>query len=182
MKATVIKFLLITFSIHLSCCLEAHFGSCPTVRSIELTFKDKLAGTWYDILKYQSIFIRGKCMSFDVKESAINEVIITSNEYYDGESVNSTRNGKVYNDGSFEFDFTFLKFSARFYILDADHRSYLVGFACKNVAYMMNLQMVFVWGREKELTQEQVARVYEVLKKYKISTTELEKSEQVNCH
>lgn len=177
------KFLLIAVClIKLSNSLEAHLGSCPTVRPMEQPLKNNLSGVWYDIMKYQSTFAKGKCLSFEVKEIVSSDVIISASEYDDRKLINYTRSGKVNYDGSLELDFTFLKFSAKFYILDTDYDNYLVGFGCKNIAYMMNLQMAFVWGREKELSAEYVAKVFDVLKNNKISTSDLEKSEQINCH
>jgi hypothetical protein len=111
-----------------------------------------------------------------------NIVLITTTEYKDGEQENTTRDGLIHNDGSFEFSFTFLKFTATFYILDTDYQNYLVGFGCKDVAYMMNMQMAFIWGRERELSNEYISKAYDVFKHNKISTSELEKSEQSRCY
>jgi len=175
-------FFFIAILIKFSSCIESHFGSCPHVTPKSNVIIGNLSGTWYDIMKYQSIFARGKCISFNIHDMPHNVLVITTTEYSDGEQENSTRDGRFHNDGSFEVMFTFLKFSATFYILDTDYENYLVGFGCKDVAYMMNMQMAFVWGRERELSDEYISKAHDVFKNNKISIAELEKSEQIRCH
>lgn len=177
------EIILIIFAlIKLSSCLEAHFGSCPYVSSVVKLSKNNLNGTWYDIMKYKSIFVDGVCISFDLKMINEHTIGITTKEYNDGEMINTTRIGEIHNDGSFEFDFTFLKFAASFYVLDTDYKNYLVGFGCKTIGYLVNLQMAFIWSRENSLDDEYITKAYDVFRKYKISTKELQKSEQLNCH
>ena len=175
-------FLVFSILIKFSFCIETHFGSCPKVSPKKDLFAGNFSGIWYDVMKYQSIFAKGNCISFNIQEMPHNTVRITTSRHNDGEIEEKTRSGKVHHDGSFEFSFTFLEFSARFYILDTDYQNYLVGFGCKDVAYMMNMQMAFIWGRERELSEEFVTKAYDVFKSSKISTSELEKSEQSRCH
>ncbi|CAG9797460.1 unnamed protein product [Chironomus riparius] len=176
--------LLIIFAIliKLSSCIETHFGSCPHVSPRSNITIGNISGIWYDIMKYQSIFAKGRCISFNIHDIPNNIISITVSEQNDGEIENSTRRGKVHSDGSFEFSFTFLKFSATFYILDTDYHNYIVGFGCKDVAYMVNMQMAIIWGRERELSDVYISKAYDVLKNNKISTAGLEKSEQSRCH
>lgn len=175
-------FLFFATLIKISFCIETHFGSCPHITPRSSLITGNLTGTWYDVMKYQSIFAKGHCISFNVHNITHDMVNIATTEQKDEEQETSTRSGKVHNDGSFEFSFTFLKFSATFYLLDTDYQNYLVGFGCKDVAYMMNMQMAFIWGRERELSDEYIAKAYDVFKNNKISTSELEKSEQSHCH
>lgn len=175
-------FLVFAILIKISSCFETHFGSCPQITPRSNLITGNLTGTWYDVIKYQSMFAKGKCISFNVHNITNNMVNIATTEQNNEEIDTTTRSGKVHNDGSFEFSFTFLKFSAKFYILETDYQNYLVGFGCKDVAYMVNMQMAFIWGRERELSDDYIVKAYDVFKNNKISTSELEKSDQSRCH
>jgi lipocalin len=180
MKVSIV---LVIFLIELVLAVEYHFGSCPKVKPVQVKSMENLTGKWYDVYKYQSMFVKGKCMSFEVEASTSNTtVLITSTEIKHGEVINATRTGVIDENGALEFQFTFLKLSAKFYILDADFEHYIVAFACKSAIKMANAQIAWIWSRERYLSGIYLEKAFDVLRKNEISVEDLKQSEQENCY
>jgi lipocalin len=142
MKVVVIVITLFLFQNALA--VEYNFGGCPKVQPLHVSAMENFTGVWYDVMKYSSMFVKGKCMSFDVEEKSNTTIEITSSEINNGEMINVTRTGAIDESGGLEFNFTFLKINAKFYILDVDNKHYLVAFACRSAIKLANVQMACV--------------------------------------
>lgn len=178
MKTVLIISILIKFTVS----IETSFGGCPKTTPLVGPELENLSGKWYDIAKHQSIFIKGKCMSFDVNITSDKQVTITSNETHSDGVYVITRQGSIEPSGALEFCFTFINFSVKFYVLDADADNYLLGFACKSMGKLANVQMAWIWGRNPELPSEYIEKAKDVLQKNGISTSDLTITEHGSCH
>lgn len=178
MKVLCFVFLLINFSL----AFEYHFGSCPSVSTVSRKSMTQLTGRWFDAMRYTTVFIKGKCLTFEVVLTSNTTVTIISSEIKDGEPLIASREASLDSDGGLEFKFTFLKFTIKFFVLDADDEEYLVGFTCKSIARMMNMQMAWIWSRHQNISDENLEKAPNVLKTNEISTDELNFIDQSECY
>lgn len=69
----------------------ARLGGCPFVQPFsELNIKE-FSGRWHEVFKYSAYFVKGKCISIDVKFFSEKQVAITLNQMLDSEFSNETR-------------------------------------------------------------------------------------------
>jgi lipocalin len=73
----------------------SHLGGCPTVRSLEGFNIEDFSGKWYEIMRYSSIFIKGKCNTFDVTLVSERNVSMTLSQKVNNEFANVTQYGVI---------------------------------------------------------------------------------------
>jgi lipocalin len=161
--------------------IETGFGGCPRIRPLTGSELDGMNGTWYDIKKHPSIFIKGKCMTIDVNVTSQKTISIVQGEFKSGEYYNMTRRGKIDDSGAMEFEFTFLNLNIDLFVLDSDVDNYMVGFACESVSKIANAQMAWIFGRNPVLHIDYIQKAEASLHKYGISTKNMKISEQFHC-
>lgn len=135
-------------------------------------------------MKYPSMILREKCLSFDVSaDDNLKINIMSTNLKGDGGEHLENHTTFLQPTGAMEHKFTFLQWGINFFILEADSENYLVAFACKNFPFKIaHIQMVWIWSRNQELEETYVEQALEVLNKFNISTAPLEKTDRGLCY
>lgn len=70
---------------------------------------------------------------------------------------------------------------ALYFILDTDYNNYAVIFACGSFSKILNGQMAWVLSRNREISEENLRRAFEVFESQKIRTNPLIYSDQRDC-
>lgn len=134
-------------------------------------------------MKYPSMILRENCLTFNVSAEDNFKINILSTNLRSGEAYYENHTTVLQESGAMEHKFTFLKLGINFYILDAEPEKFLVAFACKNFPFKIaHIQMVWIWSRTEELEETFIEQAMEVLNKFDISTTPLEKTDRSSCY
>lgn len=133
-------------------------------------------------MKYPSILFPEKCIEIDVSANENAEITLVASGVRNNVTRNETRQAVLQPFGSMEFKFSWFNFVFDFYILDYDVKNYMVTYTCKNLlGKLANVQMVWIWTRNKELEEVHYEKIMDVLQKFNISADSLEKSDQEIC-
>lgn len=99
-------FLLISVLKHPSKSQVTHFGSCPSIHPLTSLDVEKFSGKWFEIMKFDSIFVKGKCVSFNVKVINDTQIDMSLNQFIDNRTSTDTRRATVVASGvwSLQFD------------------------------------------------------------------------------
>lgn len=84
---------------------EAHFGSCPTVQSHTGFEMQNFTGKWFEIMKFDSVFERGKCTSFNVKIIDDKHINMSLSQVLNKELSIESRQATVEKSGAYLFKF-----------------------------------------------------------------------------
>lgn len=83
----------------------SHLGGCPLVKPLDDLNIQDFSGKWFEILKYSSIFMKGKCITFDVSLVSERNVSITMNQKINNDFFNVTQYGVVESAAVWTFKF-----------------------------------------------------------------------------
>lgn len=94
-------------------CQVSRIGGCPVVTPLSNISLGDFSGKWFDVAKYSSYFVKGKCVSMDITVVSEKNVSIILNQVMDNQLHNFTHCVNADSPGlwSFEVETTFSKFT-----------------------------------------------------------------------
>lgn len=174
-------------------------GKCPAGLKGVANFVPKtFDGTWYEVKRYPSIQVLGKCftLKYESQAKAANikvsqltpgttsmvteayQKTLTSSWSYQMELGIGKSDCSSWNWNSI---FQSVAANASTYILDTDYKNYFVMYSCATFFDSSKLEFAWIYSRNRNLTQTLLAKANDVFTKNKIDTTPLLMSDQSGC-
>src|SRR4051812_4322281 len=82
-----------------------HFGRCPFVQHLTSFQVGNFTGKWFEIMKYKSIFVKGKCISYGVTVADEKQIEMSLSQVQNGELWSESRKGIIVEPGIWRFKF-----------------------------------------------------------------------------
>jgi len=178
MKQLALVFLIAAFA-GIANAQVPHFGKCPEIQTMRNVSLTELTGRWFEIMKYKSLFIKGKCITLDITEVDERNVSVTIKQRL-GDEVDE-HEISIGADDQNVWSFEKYGATAEYSVLMTDFDKFALAYACGSMGRIMNVQMVWILGRHPQISNEEIDQMIEFLRNQELSTSALETSDQADC-
>ncbi|XP_044753792.1 apolipoprotein D-like isoform X2 [Coccinella septempunctata] len=170
------------------------FGKCPKQEPMDNFNLTRFTGRWYEIERtFYLIELLYSCVTVEmetVSNFKLNISVISRSRWSDGITVSEgfaiqTRKEPsifVYKVHSKlpRLISKYLPASGAYQILDTDYDTYAILWSCSDYLIAHN-DMIWIWGRQKELNVTTRANIYEILEMYQLDPERLTLPKNGNC-
>lgn len=157
---------------------------CPSLKTMDNIENNIFLGTWYEIQGYTSSMTQGRCISHNFTIDSKDKIVDSITQHVKDKTFVSAIDGVVVSDGIFHFNYTLdtnqYDFIANILYIDSNNS---IVYCCGKFGTIENGQMVYIFGRTREMQNDVVEKGVALFKSLNIETNllQISGSDQDEC-